>query len=460
MKLHKERLDKILKLERRPVEIKPDEEYAEIGIYSYGKGIFHKTPRSAAEIGNKRLFYILEGDFILQNVFAWEGAVAIASSKENGFCGSHRFLTFRVNTDLCSPTYLRQYLLTKEGLEQLKKISPGSAGRNRTLNIKRLPEVLVPLPPRPIQDMIVEYLVNLQNSIHEIRTRLEVVPILLENTRISLLKMGSSGELTRDWRWDNPNVNPAIQMLDDIQNRKNQEFQNDNRNRDKKLKSLSLEDYAIVYERHPEINTWARAKLENLIYIAGRIGWKGLTADEYVDEGPLLLSVNNLRDWEYVKFDGANHITEDRYNESPEIQIQNDDILLVKDGSIGKIGFVQGIKKPATVNGSILVVRGLEAFDPKFLFYILSGPELQNIAKDKIRKGSTPHLFARDIKKFYISVPPKEEQVEIVKRLEALLTEIYDSYSAYEEMKSIAKNIQESIVSYAFSDKFIRDRNI
>jgi len=139
-------LDKLLKLERRPVKVVADRQYAEIGIYSFGRGIFHKAPRSGLEVGDKKLFLIKEGDFILQVTFAWEGAVALASSREDGMYGSTRFPTFRVDESVCYPPYLTYYFKTSRGREQLVRISPGSAGRNRVLSIRRMSEVVIPLP--------------------------------------------------------------------------------------------------------------------------------------------------------------------------------------------------------------------------------------------------------------------------------------------------------------------------
>ncbi len=115
-------LQRILKLERRPVEIIADKKYAEIGIYCFGKGIFHKEPRTGLEVGDKKLFLIKEGDFILQVTFAWEGAVGLTSKKEDGMYGSTRFPTFRVNEDLCYSPFLLNYFKTQEGREQLVKI--------------------------------------------------------------------------------------------------------------------------------------------------------------------------------------------------------------------------------------------------------------------------------------------------------------------------------------------------
>lgn len=141
----------ITTLERRPVNVVLDQHYREIGVYCFSKGIFHKPPRTGADVGGKDLYEIRAGDFILQITFAWEGAVALAGKTEDGLFGSVRYLTFRVNEEICSPRYLLTYMKTPEAIAQLAKISPGSAGRNRVLSVKRLKEVLVPVVPLDAQ---------------------------------------------------------------------------------------------------------------------------------------------------------------------------------------------------------------------------------------------------------------------------------------------------------------------
>ena len=148
----------IARLERRPVVVNLEEQYREIGVYCFGKGIFHKSPRSGADVGGKDLYEIRAGDFILQITFAWEGAVALAGKAEDGLFGSVRYLTFRINEDLCSPRYLLTYMKTPEAIAQLAKISPGSAGRNRVLSVKRLNEVLIPIVPLEAQKWLSEEL--------------------------------------------------------------------------------------------------------------------------------------------------------------------------------------------------------------------------------------------------------------------------------------------------------------
>jgi len=160
-------LGELLRLERRPVEVEADKDYEEIGIYCFGRGIFRKRPRSGLEVGDKDLFLLREGDFILQVTFAWEGAIALVSKAEEGLYGSTRYPTFRVDESRCDPRFLLHYFKTHEGLEQLIRICPGSAGRNRVLSIKRIPEVLVPLPPLAEQRRVVARIEELAAQIHE-----------------------------------------------------------------------------------------------------------------------------------------------------------------------------------------------------------------------------------------------------------------------------------------------------
>jgi type I restriction enzyme S subunit len=162
-------LGQLLCLQRRPVKVCPDQRYQEIGIYCFGRGIFHKTPRTGVEVGDKELFLLKEGDFILQVTFAWEGALAIVSAAEDGMYGSTRYPTFRVDERRCVPEFLLHYFRTDDGLQQLVKICPGSAGRNRVLSIKRIPEVLVPLPPLAEQKRLVARIEELAGQVREAR---------------------------------------------------------------------------------------------------------------------------------------------------------------------------------------------------------------------------------------------------------------------------------------------------
>lgn len=132
---------------RRPVEIQPDEWYPELGIRSFGKGTFHKDPVKGSEVGSKRLFHIEPGDLLFSNVFSWEGAIAVVQPADRGRFGSHRFITCVPDPKRATAQFLCYWFLSDEGLTNIRAASPGAAGRNKTLGIKKLENIEVPLPP-------------------------------------------------------------------------------------------------------------------------------------------------------------------------------------------------------------------------------------------------------------------------------------------------------------------------
>lgn len=147
----------LFELKRRAIEVDPAATYQEIGVRSFGRGIFHKSPLPGASVGTKRVFEIRDDDLVISNVFGWEGAVAVASSAEAGMIGSHRFMTWVPQREGIDPEWVARYLTTPEGIGRLRQASPGSAGRNRTLAVARLKDVNVRVPTPEVQAAVVQF---------------------------------------------------------------------------------------------------------------------------------------------------------------------------------------------------------------------------------------------------------------------------------------------------------------
>ena len=138
-------------LVRREQSIDLNGSYPELGIRSFGKGTFHKPPLSGGDVGTKRLYRIEPSDLLFSNVFAWEGAIAIAQPEDAGRFGSHRFITCQANPELTTVAFLRYYFLTDEGMLKIGEASRGGAGRNRTLGLEKLMAIDVPMPSLAVQ---------------------------------------------------------------------------------------------------------------------------------------------------------------------------------------------------------------------------------------------------------------------------------------------------------------------
>lgn len=140
------RLGDVAPLVRRTVEPKPGDEYLELGVRSFGKGTFHKPSIDYMSLGSKKLYRIEPGDLVFNNVFAWEGAIAVAQPEDAGRVGSHRFITCVPKAECAIAEFLWFFFLTSEGLERIGEASPGGAGRNRTLGLTKLANIEVPVP--------------------------------------------------------------------------------------------------------------------------------------------------------------------------------------------------------------------------------------------------------------------------------------------------------------------------
>jgi type I restriction enzyme, S subunit len=139
-------MSEVAPLVRRPIEIDMASSYPELGIRSFGKGTFHKPSLSGADVGTKRIFKINPGDLLFSNVFAWEGAIAVARPDDSGRVGSHRFISCVPNPEIATSQFLCFYFLTEEGLSKIRAASPGGALRNRTLGLSALNQISVPTP--------------------------------------------------------------------------------------------------------------------------------------------------------------------------------------------------------------------------------------------------------------------------------------------------------------------------
>jgi type I restriction enzyme S subunit len=132
---------------RRSVTIDIDKRYREVGARSFGKGLFVKPDFDGADATWQKPVWINAGDVVLSNIKAWEGAIAVARREHDGCIASHRYITCVPDSSVLTAGFLKYFLLSPDGLEQIGFASPGTADRNRTLSLTNLGKIEVPLPP-------------------------------------------------------------------------------------------------------------------------------------------------------------------------------------------------------------------------------------------------------------------------------------------------------------------------
>lgn len=349
--------------------------------------------------------------------------------------------------------FLYYYLLHNREKLLLKR----KGGAQPNISQKILFDFPLPLPPLVEQNNIITKIDQVFSELDQANKGLQKAKLQLKIYRQALLKYAFEGKLTKDWRVDNQDLNANSELFDIKMSRKQKYNQVLNESTVKKPKV----DFNFIYKLNKDIPSWADASLDNLIGINARIGWRGLTKKEYTKEGSLFLSVHALNYGKNVVFKDANHITAERYEESPEIKLQLNNILLCKDGAgIGKVGIIKNLPDKATVNSSLLVISAKEVFNPDFLYYFFLGPTMQKLVNEKISGSAIPHLFQKDIKKFNLKVPPKQEQNQIVEILESRFTLIEHLEKSTDNCLIDSAILSHSILKKAFDGKLVSEDSI
>jgi len=174
----------------------------------------------------------------------------------------------------------------------------------------------------------------------------------------------------------------------------------------KKVK-IAFKEYNIPLE-------WQVKNLSETSIIKGRIGWHGLKAEEYLENGEYYLVRGTEFENGKVIWEKCVYVSKERYERDPYIQLRKEDVLVTKDGSIGKVAFVDELPKKATLGTGVFVIRPLgNAYLPKYMFYVMQSEFFEKFIK-VLKAGSTlSHLYQKDFIKFKFPLPPLIEQQKI-----------------------------------------------
>ncbi len=184
-------MKEVAPIHRRQVEVNPEETYFEIGVRSFGRGLFENPSFKGSDLTWQKPFWMREGDLLFSNIKAWEGAVGLIPAKYDGWVGSHRYITCLPNLEIIDPEFLYYYFRTFEGVEKLSSASPGTVDRNRTLNNKLLQQIEIPVPSIELQKEFVELLEKTNAiKVHHKQTEKELTELMP-----SLLDKAFKGEL-------------------------------------------------------------------------------------------------------------------------------------------------------------------------------------------------------------------------------------------------------------------------
>ena len=199
---------------------------------------------------------------------------------------------------------------------------------------------------------------------------------------------------------------------------------------------------------------WEIKKLGDVCTIKGRIGFRGYTRNDLVHqgEGAITLSPSNITN-DVLLFDKCQYISWFKYEESPEIQVFEGDVIYAKTASVGKVALVKYLPEKATINPQFVVFKKILC-SPSYLYYAVRGEGFKQQISQITNGVAIPTVSQSNMANLRIPVPTREEQERIVGELDCLSGIIENKRAQLRELDALA----QSIFYTMFGDPITNDK--
>lgn len=184
--------------------------------------------------------------------------------------------------------------------------------------------------------------------------------------------------------------------------------------------------------------------LQDCFALRARIGWQGLRADEFQDYGPYLVTGTDFINGK-VNWDTCYHVTEERFKQDTGIQLHEHDLLVTKDGTIGKTAIVQNCPEKTTLNSGVFVVRAInKSVVPEYLYYVLSSRDFETFLANTLTGSTIKHLNQEHFYKFSFPAPTDTKEQAKIAEVLATVDEVIDKTR---QMIAKYKNIKVGLLN-------------
>lgn len=194
---------------------------------------------------------------------------------------------------------------------------------------------------------------------------------------------------------------------------------------------------------------WEVKTLGEAATLKARIGWQGLTTSEYLNSGKYILITGTDFKNGFIDWDNCFYVAYERYKQDRNIQIKKGDILVTKDGTIGKVAFIKQEHMPATLNSGVFVIRPIEnSFYPEYFYYVLMSNHFTEYLTQLVAGSTITHLYQKDFVHYKFPVPPTiEEQKQIAQILSDMDSEIEQLGQKLSKYKQAKQGLMQQLLT-------------
>lgn len=396
-------------------DVKPNDKY------------IRKTEEKIIPEGKSRSREVKKGDFILSNSMSFGRPYILAIDG----CIHDGWLTIQKYAETFDKEFLYYLLGSDEVFNQYVQMAAGSSVQN--LNKDKVADLQLKIPPLPEQQRIAK-------ALSDVDALISTTEKLIQKKKN--IKQGAM-----------QNLLTGKKRLPGFGNKQTDLFV-PNGTHTKEVKDVSPEQIRLSAKmKQTELGEipedWEVKNINKECTIKARIGWQGLKSTEYLDSGDYILITGTDFDSGFINWKSCSYVTKWRFDQDKNIQIKQGDVLITKDGTIGKVAFLNEIPMQGTLNSGVFVIRpkNPDKMDSVFLSLIFKSFWFDAFL-EQITSGSTiVHLYQKDFVKFNFPLPSKEEQTAIANVLSSMDREIETLNTKLEKYRNLKTAMMQQLLT-------------
>ena len=424
---------------KRPIVLNPNDEYKLVTIKMHHKGVILRGLKKGFDIKSK-MYEVKEGDFILSGIDARNGAFGIVSSELDGAIVTNDFWYFSLNEEIIDKYFFLELTSTSWFDEICRLGSDGTTQRIRLQKNKFFKQE-INLPPLNEQQNFISAFIKSKTINNKIEKEINTQQTLLKKLRQSILQEAIEGKLTTSWREQNPDVESASILLEKIKQEKEQLVKD---KKIKKQKSLPLINEDEIPFDIPD--SWEWCKLSELINLKSGNVYKYKTVNTgipYIKVGDMNLGENL-----YSVEESSTYFEKDGIKETDVIP-KNSIIFPKRGGAIATNKKKKVLTKKILIDSNTMAIIVPESLNFEYLYNWFVSIDLSTLGNESV----VPQVNNKDIEPLILSLPPLQEQKEVVKKIENLFKICDELETQINSSKTNSQTLMKAVLKEAFESQ-------
>ena len=392
------------------------------------------------------MILIKPGDLVISGINVAKGALGVYHGRSNVTATIH-YSSYTFDESKVSVEYFKRFLKSPTFIQLLKEQVKG--GIKTEIKPKHLLPLEIMLPDKQEQLSILSRFQRIENEDAELNHELSHQQTLLKKLRQQILQEAIEGKLTTDWRAQNPDVEPASELLKRIAAEKAQLVKDKKSKAQKPLPPIKDEEKPFEL---PQGWAWCRIDdmLENKRHAlkAGPFG-STLTKAMYCSSGYKVYGQEQVikQDPKY----GGYYIRQEKYDELSSCKVSSGDILISLVGTIGKLLILPDQIEQGVINPRLIKISLHKSLKAAYFDKSYSSNIIQQQLKDNASGQTMDVISIKILKSVHFPLPPLTEQQAIVAKVEKLLALCDQLETQITQNQSHAEQLMQAVLKEAFS---------